>query len=267
MKGHEGVRPVAMNCDFSVEGTGPPLFLIHGIGAARDAWRFVIPELRDCFTVISYDLRGHGASPLPEDSFGLDELVADLERVREQTGFEYAHFAGHSLGGMIGPAYARRYPERVLTLGLLSTAAGRTEEDHAKLSAVYANLENDGIPATLQTLVDRWFTEAFADAHPELIQRRLKQVIATDPTVFLNVFRIYAETEMAPWLKEIKVPSLVLTGEHDGACNPRLNRFIHSELPDSELVILGGYKHSILVEAPTEVAAHMKRFIESRCAI
>jgi len=254
----------AMDCDFSVVGAGPPLFLIHGIGAARDAWRFVIPELQDHFTVISYDLRGHGASTLPEHPFGLDELVADLERVRERTGFERAHFAGHSLGGMIGPAYARRYPERVLTLGLLSTAAGRTEDDRAKLSTVYAQLESIGIPATLQVLVDRWFTDAFAAEHPDLIQRRLEQVIATDPKVFLNVFRIYAETEMAPWLKEIDVPSLVLTGEHDGGCNPRLNRFIHAELPDSELVILAGYKHSILVEAPAEVARHMRHFIESR---
>ena len=82
------------------------------------------------------DLRGHGASPLPDAEFGLDELVADLERVRERSGFERVHVAGHSLGGMIGPAYARTHPERVLSLGLLSTAAGRTEDDSAKVWAV-----------------------------------------------------------------------------------------------------------------------------------
>lgn len=57
----------------------------------------------------------------------------------------------------------------------------------------------------------------------------------------------------------------MLTGEHDGSCNPRLNRFMHTVLPDSELAILAGYKHSIPIEAPTEVARHMRRFIESRC--
>ena len=79
MKGHEGVRPVAMNCDFSVEGTGPPLFLIHGIGAARDAWRLVVPILRNHFTVVIYDLRGHGESPMPSSEFGLEELVAEAQ--------------------------------------------------------------------------------------------------------------------------------------------------------------------------------------------
>ena len=94
----------AIDCEYTTEGVGPPLFLIHGIGAARDAWRFMVPSLREHFTVISYDLRGHGSSPLPDGEFGLDELVADLERLRQRTGIEKAHFAGHSLGGQIGPA-------------------------------------------------------------------------------------------------------------------------------------------------------------------
>ena len=52
-----------IECKYSVEGNGPPLFLIHGIGAARDAWRFIVPKIRSNFTVITYDLRGHGRSP------------------------------------------------------------------------------------------------------------------------------------------------------------------------------------------------------------
>ena len=66
----------------------------------------------------------------------------------------------------------------------------------------------------------------------------MQQVIDTDPDVFLSVFDIYAETEMAPWLHEVKHPCLVLTGENDGGCNPRLNTLIAAALPDSELVIL-----------------------------
>ncbi len=250
-----------IDCAYTMEGSGPPLFLIHGIGAARDAWRLMVPTLREQATVISYDLRGHGASPLPNGEFGLDELVEDLERVRERTGFEQAHFAGHSLGGMIGPAYARRYPERVLSLALLSTAAGRSEEDSAKVWAVVRAMEEKGIAQVLTTLTDRWFTDGFIAAHPEIIDRRLKQVIATDPEVFLNVFRIYAGTEMMPWLHEVTAPALVLTGELDGACNPRLNQAIAAALPEAELVVLPALKHAILLEAPEQVSDHLLRHI------
>ncbi len=251
----------AIDCEYTVEGTGPPLFLIHGIGAARSGWRFVVPHLTDHFTVVTYDLRGHGASPLPDGEFGLDELVADLERVRERTGIDEAHFAGHSLGGMIGPAYARAFPDRVLSLGLLSTAAFRTADDSAKVWGVVRQMEDRGVANVLPALSNRWFTDDFIAAHPDLVQARLDQVIGTDETVFLNVFRIYAGTEMAPWLHEIDKPCLVLTGENDGGCNPRLNSRIAEALPNAELVILPAYKHALTLEAPEEMAGHIVRFI------
>lgn len=249
-------------CDYSIEGSGPPLVLIHGIGAARDTWRFMMPTLVERFTVITYDLRGHGTSPMTALPFGLDELVADLEELRDHLGIERAHFAGHSLGGMIGPAYARLHPDRCLSLGILSTAAFRTEDDRAKVNAVVTAMEDRGIANVLETLVDRWYTDDFIEANPLIVRRRLDQVIATDADVFLNVFRVYATTEMAPWLHEVRTPSLVLTGEHDGGCNPRLNQLIDNALPNSELVILPNVKHSILLEAGEVVAAQLSRFID-----
>ena len=252
-----------IDCEYSIEGNGPPLFLIHGIGAARNTWRFAMPVLREHFMVITYDLRGHGASPMPQGEFGLDELVADLERVRERTGIEQAHFAGHSLGGMIGPAYARKYPDRVLSLGVLSTAAFRTQEDSEKVMGVVKAMERDGIPQILRTLTDRWFTDQFIEENAQIVEDRLKQVIETNAEVFLNVFRIYASVEMSPWLNEVTHRSLVLTGENDGGCNPRLNKQIADAMPNSELVILENYKHSLLLEAGELVARHLVRFMLS----
>lgn len=251
----------AIDCAWSKEGAGPPLILIHGIGAARNTWRFAMPILARHFTVITYDLRGHGASPMPSEAFGLDELVEDLERVREMAGVERAHFAGHSLGGMIGPAYARRFPDRVLSLGLLSTAAFRTEQDSKAVCGVVQAMEEKGIPQVLATLSDRWFTDDFIKDSPKTVSDRMEQVIATDSEVFLNVFRIYAGTEMGPWLHEVTAPSLILTGENDGGCNPRLNREIDAAMPSSKLVVLPHYKHSLLLEAGAIVAQSIVDFI------
>ena len=253
----------AIDCAYSIDGSGPPLCLIHGIGAARNTWRKLLPLLSQHYTVITYDLRGHGESPLPDAEFGLQDLVADLEAIRIKTGFDQAHFAGHSLGGMIGPAYALAYPERVLSLGLLSTAAFRTEDDQSKVWAVVQAMEDRGIPNVLETLTDRWFTDDFINTQGEVVRRRLDQVIGTNPDVFLNVFRIYAGTEMAPWLHQVTAPSLVLTGENDGGCNPRLNQLIADALPNAELVILPHYKHSLLLEAGEDVARNLHQFIQN----
>lgn len=253
--------PVPVRSAFSVEGEGEPLFLIHGIGASRASFAGLVPHLKGEFRCISYDLRGHGASPVPKPPYTLDDLVEDLEALRKELGIEKAHFAGHSLGGMIGPAYARKYPQHVLSVGLYSTAAFRTEDDSAKVKGVVAAMRTKGIPQVLETLKDRWFTPEFSERRPDVISRRMQQVIDTDPDVFLSVFDIYAETEMSPWLHEVTKPCLVLTGENDGGCNPRLNRQIAAALPDSELVILPVLRHAILLEAADQVAPPVLDFL------
>ena len=103
-------------------------------------------------------------------------------------------------------------------------------------------METRGVMPVINTLVERWYTDEFIAARPDLIEKRKLQVETTPENVFLNVFWIYATTEMAPWLADVVCPCLVLTGELDGGCNPRLNRFIADTLPDSELVILDGVK-------------------------
>lgn len=256
----------AVDCAYSIEGNGPALFMVHGIGSRRVTWQALVAKLKKDFRCISYDLRGHGDSPVPPVPYSLADLVEDLEALRARLGIEKVHIIGHSLGGMIGPAYARNYPDRVLSLGLLSTAAGRTAEDSAKVKAVIAAMEEKGIGPVLDTLVARWYTDDFIARRPDAIEARKRQVLDTPADVFLSVFRIYAETEMAPWLHEVSCPALVLTGEEDGGCNPRLNRFIADELPNAELEILSGLKHSILIEAPERVLPPVRRFLLRRGA-
>jgi 3-oxoadipate enol-lactonase len=252
---------------YSVEGIGPPLILIHGIGASRHSWDGLIRHLKSDFRCVSYDLRGHGLSPSPTPPYTLDDLVEDLESLRSELHMEKAHFAGHSLGGMVGPAYARRFPDRVLSLGLYSTAAFRSEDDAAKVLGVVAAMRAKGIPPVLAALKDRWFTPEFAARSPEVIERRIQQVIDTDRDVFLSVFDIYAETEMAPWIGEIRHPSLVLTGENDGGCNPRLNAQIAASMPNAELVILPALRHAILLEAPQAVAPPVLDFLRRQAGV
>ena len=252
---------MAIDCAYTIEGQGPALFLIHGIGARRATFAELVEGLKDRFTCIRYDLRGHGESPTPDTPFGLHDLVDDLEALRSALSVECAHFAGHSLGGMIGPAYARRYPERVRSLGLWSTAAFRTPDDSAKVNAVVSAMREKGIPQVLDTLSARWFTDEFTAQRPDLIEKRKQQVIDTPAEVFLNVFDIYAQTEMAPWLHEISVPCQLVTGAQDGGCNPRLNREMADALPNAELIILDHLKHAIFIEATERVLPVVREFL------
>ena len=251
----------SINSSYSISGSGPAIIFVHGIGARKTAWDKVALHLKDHFTCISYDLRGHGGSPKGELPYSLDVLVEDLEALRLTLNFQKIHIVGHSLGGMIGPKYAKSFPDNVLSVSLLSTAAFRTKEDQSKVMAIVDSMNRKGIEPILNTLTDRWFTDQFIEESYDSVEFRLQQVLETDPEVFLEVFRIYAETEMSPWLNQIKQPCLVLTGENDGGCNPRLNKLIAESLTHSELCILDKFKHSILIEAPDLVGQRVRDFL------
>jgi len=251
----------AVDCAYSIEGNGPPILLVHGVGGSRYVWAGLIERLKSEFTCISYDLRGHGESPKPDGAFGLDDLVADLERLRTCLGCGRAHVIGHSLGGMVAAAYARRHPDRVISVGLLSTVAGRSEEERARTRTVMDKMAREGAASALEILVRRWFTDAFIAAHPGLVEARKRQVREIDPKIYLNAFAIYADTEMLPWLHELAAPALVMTGDQDLGCSPRHNKIMAERLPNARLVILDGLRHGILLEAPGRVAQAVTDFL------
>ena len=250
---------------YSIEGEGPPLYFIHGIGSRKATWEALIEDLRTDFTCVSFDLRGHGESPVPPVPYSLDELVEDLEALRQRLGHERIHVVGHSLGGQIGPAYARTHPECVETVVLLSTAAGRTSEDSAKVKGVVAMMREKGVKPVLKTLINRWYTDEFVASRPDAVEARVKQVVDTPEEVFLSVFDIYASTEMLPWLSQLDCACLVMTGELDSGCSSVLNKLIADTLPNAELVILENLKHSILIEGPEKVLPPLRDFLVRHC--
>ena len=251
---------------YSIIGNGPAVFLTHGVGARRQVWEGIVERLAPHFRCISYDLRGHGGSEGATAPFGLDEFVADLEALRAELGIEQAHFIGHSLGGMIVPAYARAHPQRVKSLSVICTAAFRSPEAKASLATFVQKIDQQGMPGVLDTLLDRWFTDPFRRDRPDVVEARKEQMLNADPRVYRETYRVFATTEMSPWLHEIAAPALVMTGEFDPGCSPALNEKIAAALPRSELVILPALRHSVLVEAPYLVGSILQRFLLSVAA-
>lgn len=253
--------PLPIRSSHAIAGEGPAVFLIHGVGARRQSWDGVIERLAPHFRCISYDLRGHGESEGGDRPIGLGEFVADLEALRAELGIERAHVVGHSLGGMIAPAYARAHPARVRSLGLLSTVAFRGPEAQTNLAAFVEKMKAGGTAAVIGTLMDRWFTDEFRRDRPDIVEARRALVLGLDPRVYLETYCTYATTDTGPWLPALDVPALVMTGEADPGCPPALNARMAEALPQGRLEVLPGLRHSILVEAPEATGGALLAFL------
>ena len=254
---------LSIRSEYLIAGNGPAVFLIHGVGARRQVWDRIVEKLTPHFRCITYDLRGHGGSEGADQPFGLDEFAADLEALRVQLGIDHAHFVGQSLGGTMASASAGAHPQRVTSLGLLSTAAFRSAEARTSLVKFVKKINTEGTPGVVDTLLDRWFTDQFRRDRPDIVEARKKYVMNIDPRVYRETYRVFATTETGPWLSEINAPTLVMTGELDPGCGPALNEKMAAALPHSELVILPAIKHSIFVEAPDTVGDILLRFLLS----
>jgi pimeloyl-ACP methyl ester carboxylesterase len=103
------------------EGSGPVVVLTHGLGDSTETWGPVVPALAERFTVVRWDLRGHGRSEEAE-RYSRDEGVADLERVVADDA--PVHLVGHSLGGQLSLVLALRRPAAVRTLTLIASGPG-----------------------------------------------------------------------------------------------------------------------------------------------
>ena len=250
---------VSLRC--LVEGSGEPLVLVHGVGNRLEAWDGVAARLSDRFRIVRYDLRGHGESEKVPGPYRIEDFAADLDGLLDALALKRVHLAGFSLGGLVAQAFALSSPARLDRLALISTVAGRTAAERTRvlerLSLVDSGIAGDHFRRSL----DRWFTDEFRQAHPELIEQYAIRNQANDPASYAAAYRVLATTDLADRLPEITATTLVMTGEHDQGSKPRMARLMHERIAGSVLHILPRLRHSILIEAPDQVSSILREFL------
>lgn len=243
------------------EGVGTPLVLIHGVGASLASWDGVVEELAEDFDILRLDLRGHGQSAHIDGDYSIDAFAEDVLRTMDEARIARAHLAGFSLGGLIAQRLAQRWPERFNRVVILSAVAGRTPEERQKVVSRLAMIREGGIEAITDAAQDRWFTEGFSRRNPSVIENRIAELKAVHLPSYLEAYRVFGMTELVDTLHEIEAPTLVMTGELDQGSNVRMAETMHRLIPNSELRILPGLKHSVLVEASDLIAGHLREFL------
>jgi 3-oxoadipate enol-lactonase len=246
------------------EGEGPPMVLIHGVGADGASWDQIAAPLAGDFRVLRLDLRGHGGSGHIEGALTLDDFVRDVVDVLDVCAIQAAHVVGFSLGGMIAQSFALQHPGRLHRLVLLSAVAGRTAEERERVQGRLAILREQGIGAITGAAQDRWFTPGFLAENPELVRRRMQQLRENHAPSYAAAYTVFSTSDLGDQLHGIRAPTLVATGEHDIGSSTRMARFMHEQIPGSHLHILPDLRHSILVEAPELVTKLVRDFLLER---
>jgi len=247
--------------NYRIVGQGEPLVCIHGVGSYLEAWDGVAERLADRFRILTFDLRGHGRSTKVRGRYEIDDFVGDVLALADHAGFDTFNLAGFSLGGLIAQRLALTHQQRLRRLVLLATVAGRTDEERERVAARLTALQAGDRGAHYDASLSRWLTEDFQAKNPELIVKLRLRNAENDPDCYAAAYRVLAQTDFGGLLDQIRVPVLIATGEHDAGSNPRMALYMHERILGSKLRILPGLRHSILTEAPGQVAELMADFL------
>jgi pimeloyl-ACP methyl ester carboxylesterase len=107
---------------YFVAGSGPPVFLLHGLGESAMVWHETIAPLSKRFTVYAPDLLGHGHTGKPRHDYTPALGVAFITGLMDTLNIQSAHLMGNSLGGLVAGFTAISHPDRVRSLVLENTA-------------------------------------------------------------------------------------------------------------------------------------------------
>lgn len=225
-----------------------PLVLVGSLGTTTSVWDKQMPVLVQHFRVVRIEHPGHGDAPLAAGTGTVEALGERLLGLLGQLGIADAHFAGVSLGGLVGMWLGAMHPERVRRLVLCSTRA-RFEPPEAFMERARA-VRAQGTGSIVQPTLGRWFTGPFLSAHPEVAAEVGAMVAGTKPEGYAYCAEAVARADLSADLAGIEAPTLVVGGALDPVITPEVALATMKAIPGASLFVISGASHLAHVERP-----------------
>jgi len=247
------VRVSGLNMYYESHGEGEPLLLIAGLGGDVGDWRFQIPELSRKYRVVVFDNRGAGRTDSPDLPYSIRMMSDDTVGLLDALGIDSAHVVGVSMGGYVAQELAIRYPGRVRSLILASTAAGPYLLETPILNA-WAATALDGVSKEtfFQIMLPFIFTDKLSESE-EMVQMAIDLIAMNRSDVSCGLARqliACVEHNARGRIGRIAVPALVLAGRDDAFVPFTLSEELASSIPNGRLQVVEGGGHGASAEAP-----------------
>jgi len=213
----------------------PAVLLGNSLGTELALWAPVIPALQRHFRVLSFDLRGHGASEAPDGEYTIAMLAQDALAVADAAAVRRFSYVGISLGGMIGMWLGIHAADRLSGLVLSNTSA---KMPASSWSDRIAEVRAGGMAAIADPVLQRWFTARYLARADETLASTRAAFLAVDPRGYLGCCAAIRDMDLTPELGSIRVPTLVTTGSQDIAAPKEMGTAIAAAIPGARCVEL-----------------------------
>jgi pimeloyl-ACP methyl ester carboxylesterase len=242
-----------------------PLVLLHAFPLSSTMFDEQHRLLGDECRLITPDLRGFGAAPLPNDEPSIDAYADDVVAELDRRGIDQAVVGGVSIGGYITMSLLRRHPERVAALVLADTkATADTAEAAANRHRIADQvIADDSVQVLVDELVPRLVGSTTHQQRPEVLARVTDVVLSASPVAVAWAQRaMAARPDSRDVLAHASGPALMLVGAEDEVTPTADARAMVEGTPDAQLVILPGAGHLSPLETPEAFATAVRIFLQ-----
>ena len=236
-----------------------PIVFIHGVGLTHEIWQPQLDFFRDN-TTISYDILGHGKTPLNKSNINFDDFSEQLINLINELKFDKIHLIGFSIGSLIARNFATKYNNRLKSLTLLCSIFKRSEQQQ-KIVVDRFNLAKKNFKLSRQAL-KRWFTDEYLKKNPETYEKISSILEKNNMENFLRVYKLFVFHKDDEIFQNIKVNTLVMTGENDLGSTVDMSKKLSDVINNSQLKVIKNGKHLCGIECADDVNMVIKNFIE-----
>jgi pimeloyl-ACP methyl ester carboxylesterase len=234
------------------EGNGLPILFIHGHPFNQSMWDPQVAALTWKYRVITYDIRGYGASEVPAvEATTLETMASDINALLDHLSIPKAIIAGLSMGGQIAMAFAEQYPHRFSGLILAATFPQADTPEAAKTRLAMAErFINEGTCIPGGEMIPKLLAPASIKKNPDLALNIYKMIAHTPPSGAAAALRGRAQRkDYTASLQNIAVPTLIFVGTEDAYTTVETAKQMNQSIPNSRLEIFEGIGHMPNLEA------------------
>ena len=254
------------NTYYQKKGKGPSVLLIHGFGEDAMIWSHQIACLQEQYTVLIPDLPGSGKSNLPSTELSIELLADFVFEIVEQEQISQVILLGHSMGGYIAAAFAKKYPDRLLGIGFIHSSVYADDdlkkETRLKSIQLIERGEEEKIEFLKIAIPNLYAEHSKLNKKPEINQHLTNAFSISSSTLIAYTKAMMMRPDNTQVLTELNKPILFVVGNEDKAVSPKDN-FKQSALAnDCFIYLLPNVGHMAMVEDKDNLQKIINRFLE-----
>ncbi len=240
----------------------PWVTFINGIANDTTMWDGQVPELEADFRVLRYDARGHDGTQATEGDYTFDTLIGDLLGLWDGLDIQKSHLVGLGLGGSTALGVAIDHSDRLLSLVPCACRADMAPELAAVWPGLVEAVRANGMEAIAETTVQRWFTDDFKAANPDVLDSVRAQILGTNPLGYFGVVAAFLTLGFGERIDKIAVPTLFISGSDDQRGGPSaVMQGLADVIPGAKQVSIPNAAHICNIQNPEGFNAVLGSFL------